>query len=351
MSEEAGGREHAHLDEVGEAARRAEHLRAVGRLDDAERVARAGLTADPDDPRLLGALSAVLLNAQRHEEGLAAADAAVAALPDGERGHRLRALHLSMLGRHEEAVQAGYRCVTLLPEEPAAATGYARTLQRAGRLGDALRVAQRVVELAPDAADSHLLLADIASDMPDPRSRAVARRAYEQTLRLDPENAAARHDLAVLDAVGHRPARALRGLIEAGRMDPAEPTTIRTVAAVLWQLSWRLRIWLLVATIGQIAAAQTVTGSRIAAAVVLAASAGLGLLTLRDLPRQALPVVRGAIRTDRALTATYLALAYCVLVYVLILVSGFGFMAVTVWVVLIGLGWLALIIRIFRRRR
>jgi tetratricopeptide (TPR) repeat protein len=241
--------------------------------------------------------------------------------------------------------------VTLLPQDPAAATGYARTLQRAGRLGDALQVAHRVVELAPDDADAHLLLADVASDMPDPRSKATARAAYEQTLRLDPENALARHDLAVLDAVGHRPARALKGLIEAGRMDPSDPAIVRTVTAVLWQLSWRLRIWLIVATLGQIAAAATPTGSRIAAAVVLAASAGLGWLTVRDLPGRSLPVVRGAIRTDRPLTVTYYALAYCVLVYAVILVSGFGFLAATVWVVLIGLGWLAVIIRIFRRKR
>jgi hypothetical protein len=185
----------------------------------------------------------------------------------------------------------------------------------------------------------------------DPRSTAIAREAYERALQLDPESAVARHDLAVLDARGHRPARALRGLIEAGQLDPSEPATIRAVTAVLWQLSWRLRMWLVVATLGQLAASWTVLGSRIVAAVVLAASAGLGWLTVRDLPRQALPVVRGAVRTDRPLTLTYLALAFCLFVYVVILVSGVGVAAAAVWAVLIGLGWLALIIRIFRRRR
>jgi hypothetical protein len=36
---------------------------------------------------------------------------------------------------------------------------------------------------------------------------------------------------------------------------------------------------------------------------------------------------------------------------VLILVSGFGIAAAAVWVVLIGLGWLALVIRLVRRKR
>jgi tetratricopeptide (TPR) repeat protein len=338
-------------DEVREALLRAENLRLIGRLDDAERITRTALAGAPGDPRLLGTLSAVLLSAQRHDEGLAAAEAAVAALPEEERAHRLRALHLSLLGRHREAVEAGYTCVTLRPEEPAAATCYARTLQHAGRLGDALRVARKVVELAPDDADSHLLLADVASDLPDLRSKALAREAYERTLSLDPENALARHDLAVLDARGRRPARALRGLVEAGRMDPTQPAILTTVAAVLWQLSWRLRMWLLVATAGALAASPTAAGSRIAAAVVLLASAGLGWLTVRDLPRETLPVARAALRTDRPLALTAYALAYCVLVYVVVLVTGVGLLSGTVWVVLIGLGWLALLIGLFRRRR
>jgi tetratricopeptide (TPR) repeat protein len=332
-------------------AERAEHLRAIGRLVDAEQAARTALAEEPQDGALLGTLSAVLLSAERYPEGLAAADAAVAADPDDERAHRLRALHLIGLGRAEEAVRAGWVCVSLLPDEPAPATCCARALQAAGRLAEALQVAHRVVALAPDSPGAHLLLADVASDLSDPRSLATARAAYEQALQLDPQNALARHDLAVLDARSHRPARALSGLIDAGRMDPGEPAILRTVAAVMWQLSWRLRIWLIVATVGTLAAGQTATGARIAGATVLLASALLGWWTARDLPRRALPVVRAAVRTDRPLTATYLALAYCLLVYVLIVVTGSGWLGATVWVVVIGLGWLALLIRLVRRKR
>jgi tetratricopeptide (TPR) repeat protein len=332
-------------------AERAEHLRAIGRLADAEQAARTALADDPQDGALLGTLSAVLLSAERFTEGLAAADAAVAADPEDERAHRLRTLHLIGLGRPVEAVHAGHVCVTMLPDEPAPATCYARALQAAGRLGDAMAVAHRVVALAPDTAGAHLLLADVASDLSDRRSLATARAAYEQALRLDPQNALAQHDLAVLDARSHRPARALRGLIDAGRMDPGEPAILRTVAAVMWQLSWRLRIWLIVATVGTLAASGTATGARIAGGTVLVSAALLGWWTARDLPRRALPVVRAAVRTDRPLTVTYLALAYCLLVYVLIVVTGSGWLGATVWVVVVGLGWLALLIRLVRRRR
>lgn len=334
-----------------EAARRAEHLRVVGRLEEAERIARSALAENPGDPALLDALSAVLLNAGRNDEGLAAADAAIAARPEGERGHRLRALHLSLLGRHEEAVQAGYHCVMLLPDEPAAHTCYARTLQAARRTHDALRVAEEVVRLAPNEAGSHLLLADIASDLSNPTSRARARAAYQETLRLDPANAAARHDLAVLDSRQHRPARALAGLVDAGRLDPSLPAVLSTVAAVLWQLSWRLRMFLVVSTLVTLGLAVSPVGSRVAAAVTLAAAAGFTWLTARGVPRGTVAVAVAAVRTDRPLAATWLALGLCGLVQVVVLVTGLGVLAGLIWLILGALGILALVVQFTRRRR
>jgi tetratricopeptide (TPR) repeat protein len=329
------------------AAQRVEHLRELGRLDDAEREARAALAAEPQDGALLAALAAVLLRAERHAEGLAAADAATAAAPQEERSHRLRALLLSRLGRHAEALAAGYASVSIAPEEPLAATAYARVLQGAGRLSDAVAVAHRVVALAPNSADAHFLLADVTSDLGD---RATARLAYAETLRLDPQHAAARHDLAVLDARSHRPARALKGLIDAGTMDPSMPQVLQTVTAVLWQLSWRLRIWLIVATLIALGAAETPAVRAVAVAILLA-SAVLAWWTVRDLPARTRPVVAAALRTDGPLRFTYLATAACVAVYVVIAVTGLGALAGLVWLVLALLGWLTLVVRIVRSRR
>ncbi|GAA4541391.1 tetratricopeptide repeat protein [Pseudonocardia xishanensis] len=331
-------------------ALRAEQLGQLGRVEDAERAAREALALEPGDPRLLGTLSSTMLLAERYDEGLAAAEAACAAGPQLERPHRLRALHLSMLGRHAEAVEAGYASVTLEPEEPAAAHGYAKVLQRAGRTADAVRVARRVVELEPDSASAHLLLADCASDLRDRAHRDLARQEYEATLRIDPENAAARHDLALLDARTRRPAQALAGLIAAGRLDPTMPEVMRTVVVVLWQLSWRLRMWLFVATLFTLGASlSSATGARVSAGIVLVLTAALVWWTTRDLPRQTWPVVRRAVRTDRPLTVTYAALALCLLLYLGALASGFGVMVTGVWVILIALGWLALGVRAFRR--
>jgi tetratricopeptide (TPR) repeat protein len=338
---------------VSAALERVEQLRLLGRLDDAERAAREALAAEPEDAALLTALAAVLCSAGRHAEGLEAVSAATAAAPEAERSHRLRALLLSAVGRHQEAVDAAYRSVTFAPEEPYTGIAYAQVLQRAGRLAAAEQAARQVVSLDPECASAHFLLADIASDR---GNRAVARRAYEETLRIDPQHAAARHDLAVLDARRHRPALALRGLVEAGMLEPGMPQVLYTVAQVLWQLSWRLRMVLVVSTVAVIMAAgpeptDATWATRIAAAVALAVMGLLIWWTVRDLPRQTWPVARAAVRTGGPLRFTYLAVAACLLLFLAVVVSGFGLLAAVVWLVLGLLGVLALAVRVVRSMR
>jgi tetratricopeptide (TPR) repeat protein len=333
-----------------EAATRAEHLRALGRFDDAERILRTALNDEPSDGGLLLALAAVLLSVRRFDEGLAVAAAAVAAAPDDERGHRIRALLLAGQGRHREAVESGYRAVTLAPSSPTAALAYSMLLQGAGRLADAAQVARRAVELAPQSADAHFQLADVTSDQGD---RATARQAYAETLRLNPEHAAARHDLAVLDARAHRPGRALGGLVTAGRLDPTMPEVLGTVTAVCWQLSWRIRMLYFAGTLVTIGATGgepgPTWGARLAAVGVLAVTFALGWWTARPLPRGTWPVARAAIRADRPLTLTYLTLGLCTLLFAVVAVSGVGLVASAVWLALGFLGLMALAVRLFRR--
>ncbi|MHA6785869.1 tetratricopeptide repeat protein [Pseudonocardia saturnea] len=334
-------------------AGRVAQLRTLRRYDDAEREARRGLAAEPGDADLLMELAAVLLAQRRGADGLAVADAALAAAPQAERAHRIRAALLAQLGRHAEALQSGYTAVSLAPEEPWAALGYATVLQQAGRLDDAHQVALRAVSLAPEEPAVHLRLADIASDRGD---SGTARAAYQETLRLDPDNAAARHDLAVLDLSGRRPGRALRGLVEAGRLDPSIPVVLGNVGAVLWRLSWRVRVFLFVATLlvvgttGETDPTQPSVRARVCGVLVLLAAAGIGWWAARDLPSQAVPVVRAALRADRPLTITFWALGLCLLVYAAVAVTGVVLFASAVVLVLGLLAVLAVGVGLFRKR-
>lgn len=333
-----------------EALERIDHLRVAGRWPDAEAAIRSGLAADPQDGALLWRLASVLLQTHRHAEGLAAAQAAVAAGPDEPNAHRMLALLLVENGRAQEAVHAGYAAVGLAPDDATAATTYAFVLQRAGRLADAGAVARHAVELAPLAPGPHLRVADIASDAGD---LVTARRAYEEVLRLDPTNAIARHDLAVLDSRTRSPGRALGGLVAAGRMDPGNPLVLKTVAAVLWQLSWRLRMGLFVAVVllavsGRDPAEPTWT-TRIVATAVLAAAAFVTWRGVRELPPGTRPVVFAALRGDRLLSVTWLVVVVCLLGYVGAAVTGIATLAALVVPLLILLALLAVVARIVRR--
>ena len=186
-----------------EAAARAVQLRDLGRLDDAERVLRSALSQDPSDGELLLMLAAVLLSARRFDEGLAASAGALAAAPDDERGHRIRALLLSGQGRHREAVESGYRAVTLAPESAAAALAYSIVLQQAGRLADAAR--RRAVWLACSSGGRrHIRWTTCQATRDGPPGRA------RRTLRLYPSRRGPA-DLAVLDGRQPSTGRALAG--------------------------------------------------------------------------------------------------------------------------------------------
>jgi tetratricopeptide (TPR) repeat protein len=335
------------------ALERAENLRLLGRLDDAERTLREALTAAPNEPGLLSELAWVLDLADRQAEGLAAAEAAIAVDPQEARHHQIRASLLSGLNRHEEAVHAAFTARSLRPHEPKIARTCARVLSAAGRLPEAYEAARHAVALEPESATAHLMVADIADDL---RDRQTARRAYEEALRLDPQNALARHDLAVLDVNTGHPMRGLRGLVEAGGIDPTMPIVLRTIAVVLWKLSWRLRMLFVPATIACVVASgaepdDATWSARVAAAVSLLAIGLLTWWTVRDLPAATRPAVRAALRTDGPLRLTYLGMAACVLLFLAVAVTGVGVFAAFVWLVLGMLGLLALVVGAMRRLR
>ena len=64
-------------------------------------------------------------------------------------------------------------------------------------------------------------------------------------------------------------------------------------------------------------------------------------------------MVRAALRTDRPLRFTYVAVTACVGIFLAVAVTGVGLLAAGVWMVLVALGLLAVAVRIVRglRRR
>ena len=336
--------------EVEQAVLRSSHLRQLDRLDDAEQVVRTALASQPHDATLLAELASVLLRANRYTEGLQVSSALIAAAPDSERGHRLYALMLSYLDRHAEAMPAAFVAVQLNPNEPLVALCYAIVLKRAGRLVEAEQTARKAIELDPSSADSHFQLADVLSERGQWDG---ARAAYLETLRLQPGHATARHDLAVLDVNTHRLTPALRGLIDAGALDPKLSQVLRNVRTLLWQLAWRLRIGLLIVTFTTmlICAAGPPGLARTAATVVLLLGVAAGWWYVRRLPGQTATVAKEALRGDLPLALTGFSLAVCTALYLVVLVTGSVRYLVLVYPVLIGLGVFAAVVGAIRRNK
>jgi tetratricopeptide (TPR) repeat protein len=320
---------------VSPAEDRVEHLRVLRRYEDAEREARAALAADPGDAGVLAELAAVLLAADRHGEGLEAADAAVAAASERGWPHRLRALHLSELGRHDEAVAAAEVAVVLGPEDPLAALDHSTVLRAAGRLEAAGREALRAVRLAPEQPAAHLGVGLAASALDD---LDTARYAYGEVLRLDPGNAAARNNLAALDMRVDRLGDAWRGLLDAGALDPTLDVVHRNVTTVLRRLCLRLALFLG----GAALLAVLVTGyrsgapTRVAGAAALLVGLAVAVWMARQLPGGTRPVAAETLRADPGLRWCYLGLAAGALLDLAAVVSGVR--GLLVWTAIVALG-------------
>ena len=320
-----------------QAARRIEHLRELGRFDDAERTARKALAAEPGDSGLLAELSATLLALDRHEEGLTAAAAALASDPDDEWAHRLYTDHLSWLDRHDEAVERSERTVARCPEDATAHYHRAKVLHRAGHSERALRSARQAVELEPEAADHHVLVADIASDLKRWR---IARRAYLEALRIDPTDANARHNLAVLDSAMMRLGPALRGLVEAGSMDPRNLLLKDNLAALLWKTAL-----IQLAALGLSATAIVIFGGlstpglivRILAAVSVLDAVPLAWWTGRALGPANRTAVLAVARTEPGLRLAFAGVVLGLLLQLGAVITGLGAFALSVLLMLVVL--------------
>jgi hypothetical protein len=108
---------------------------------------------------------------------------------------------------------------------------------------------------------------------------------------------------------------------------------------------------LFVATIAVMGTSGSPAAARVVTGVVLLVAAAVVGRTARVLPRQARPVVRAALRTDRPLRFTYIAVTACVAIFLAVAVTGIGALGAVAWQVLVALGLLAAAVRVVRGRR
>jgi tetratricopeptide (TPR) repeat protein len=176
--------------------------RRLGRRDASEATCRAILAAEPGEPRALGLLGALLLEAGRAGEAedvlrrrLSAGD------PTAETLHNL-ALARAAQGQFGEAAVYFSRAIVQRPGYVSAYYNLALALQAEGEADKAAAVFQRVLELEPDHAQAWNNLGILHHGKGE---LAEAKDCYRRALAADPEVQTTRANLAgVLRSLGDR---------------------------------------------------------------------------------------------------------------------------------------------------
>ncbi|MGX6606668.1 tetratricopeptide repeat protein [Micromonosporaceae bacterium Da 78-11] len=155
-----------------------------------------------------------------------AATAAVRLAPENPDALDAFSRVLSALLRHDAAIHAAYQAVRLDPEFAFRHHVLARALIDAGgRTREAEQAALAAIRLNPHEALFRITYATVLKRM---RRRGQARTALHDALAIEPDNAVARHELALLDVGMRNPfafgrlARGATGLAGALRTDPGQ---------------------------------------------------------------------------------------------------------------------------------
>jgi tetratricopeptide (TPR) repeat protein len=211
----------------------------LGRLEVAHTRLLALLAGDPTDAGALRLLALCYHRAGDAQSALAAADRAVAAEPEEEWGHRLRASALLVLDHPTEAVEAASEAVRLAPEGWAGhlllgvALASAPGTRRAGHAA-----LKRAASLAPAEAEIPFLQGRLHHALGATRS---ARRAYRDALRMDPQHAGALEGLAAIAMAAGRLGESLRYARSAAAAAPGAVATFEYLDhALIGVLGWAM---------------------------------------------------------------------------------------------------------------
>ncbi|MGK2865336.1 MAG: tetratricopeptide repeat protein [Mycobacterium sp.] len=130
---------------------------------------------------------------------------------------RAHALALHGQGRVPEALSLAWHAATAHPNSALAQYTYASLLRESGRDHDALAVINETLRLAPASPDALILRGDLQRTLQGPHA---AEADYRAALHLQPGHALAVHNLAVSRLRMGTLTEAVRGLLDAGRLDP-----------------------------------------------------------------------------------------------------------------------------------
>lgn len=200
------------------------------RLDEAERIYRGILAADPRHPEALRLLGLVAHQRGRAEEALDLITRAIAIRPNDRRLYNNLGLVYRALGRIAEAVAAHEKSLALGPDAPETWNNLALAQHSLGRFDDALATAQRAIALRPNYAKAWNTLGTVLAST---GKFEQARAAYVTALRHNPGDAETHANLAKLLADDGLFAAAEQNYLAALRAQPRYAEAYHGLGALL----------------------------------------------------------------------------------------------------------------------
>ncbi|MEU2654073.1 tetratricopeptide repeat protein [Streptomyces sp. NPDC007325] len=284
---------------------RAEALYDAGRYEQAGELAARHLAGDPEDADALTLLARCLHRAGDHPAALAAVEQALRAEPELVMAHLMRTQILLALKRYGDAEAAAHRTVQLAPDfwgsHYALGTALAETAEAGGgrdkaRRAAAYEAARTAVALGPEEDAAHFLVGLTAQRRGD---HTTARRAYETTLRLNPQSSEAHNNLSLLRLRRRWFRRgawtqAAEGFVASAALDLDDRKARYNLEAMAWGTAagarWVALLGFLASTLGSAPVRTGATGADaivpflVGAAVLLGAWAGWAVWMARRVP-------------------------------------------------------------------
>jgi tetratricopeptide (TPR) repeat protein len=148
--------------------RNVDAMRMLGRIalslkrnPDAERLFRRAVSIAPDFVGAWLDLGRVLKDTDSHEEALACYRRVIELQPDNPKGHFQLAGVLAPAGRTFEAIESYQRTLKLEPDHPGALLGLGHVLKTVGRLKEAIDAYRECIRCRPDNGGSYWSLANL----------------------------------------------------------------------------------------------------------------------------------------------------------------------------------------------
>lgn len=236
-------------DPTGREVRQALELAATGEVEAALGILAREAQLASTDPRPVYAASAILLDAGRNEEALAAADRALATAPRRADGLYQRGAVLMALDRLDDAEAMFRRALREQPDHTAALSDFAVLLMSTDRDQEALEHLERLLEVRPDdplarrhlerlretpsAGDEEPDWARLGREEMSARNFQAAEEPLRLAVSLDPADASLRLDLASTLWENNKPAEAELQAREAVALLPSSAGAHRLLGGLL----------------------------------------------------------------------------------------------------------------------